>query len=296
MKKIIAGIIAFLAVCTAAAAYLERKYLNTEKPNFDGGVTRENLDWIKDQDYKETYMISKDGYCLHGVMFHNNSDNWIIAVHGYDSEWRGMVRYIQKFLGQGYSVFLPDMRGFGLSEGIKTSMGHFEKEDIKGWIKKLITEDHAKNIILFGVSMGAASVMLTAGERLPEKVRAVVEDCGYSSVREEFEYQMKRTVHIPPYPVLWICDIITRLGSGWSFLNDADCVKAVKRAELPICFIHGEADTFVPFFMLDKLYNACRNPEKEKLVVPGAEHTEACVKQPEKYWDTVFGFIGRHLK
>lgn len=296
MKKLITGIIAASAVFTAAAAVtLEKKYLRTDTKKFDSGVSKENLEWISRNKYKDTYMVSRDGFCLHGVLFHNNSDNWIIAVHGYDSEWRGMIRYVKEFLKAGYSVFLPDMRGFGLSDDRKTTMGHLEKSDLVDWINKLIIEQHAKKIVLFGVSMGAATVMLTAGEKLPMNVKAVIEDCGYSSVREEFEYNIMHTAHLPPYPILWISDLLTRVNDGWSFLNDADCVSAVKRSKIPICFIHGESDTFVPFRMIDKLYSACNNKNKIKLTIPDAEHTEACVKAPQLYWKTINDFIEKNI-
>ena len=296
MKKIISGIIAVLAVFSAyAAVTLNKKYLRTGSQKFSSGVSKENLEWVSRNKYKDTYLISRDGFCLHGALFPNNSDNWVIAVHGYDSEWRGMIRYVRRFLDAGYSVFLPDLRGFGMSDDKRTTMGHLERLDMLDWINKLILEQRAKNIILFGVSMGAATVMLTAGEKLPVNVRAVVEDCGYSSVREEFEYNIMHTVHLPPYPILWISDIITRINDGWSFLRDGNCISAVKRAKVPICFIHGESDTFVPFSMVYKLYNACRNKDKKLFTVPGAEHTEACVKAPEEYWETVFDFIENKL-
>ena len=295
VKKVLAAIAAFIAVCTAAAIFLERKYLRTDKSKFDGGVTQENIDWVNKTPHQDIYMISRDGFCMHGMLFDNGSDNWVIAVHGYDSELTGMVRYAQKFMEAGYSVFMPDLRGFGISGDNSTTMGHLERYDLSDWINKLINECGAKNIVLFGVSMGAATVMLTAGEKLPENVRAVIEDCGYSSVREEFEYNIRHIVHLPPYPVLWICDLIIRYKKGWSILNDADCMAAVNRTELPMLFIHGANDTFVPFSMLDKLYRSCPRKDKKKLVIPGAEHTEACVKDPELYWKTVFDFIETNI-
>ncbi|MBR5090499.1 MAG: alpha/beta fold hydrolase [Ruminiclostridium sp.] len=295
MKKLLAGIAAFIAVCTAGAVYLERTYLRTLKKKFESGVTDENIAWINSVPHKDVYMVTRDGYCMHGLVFDNGSRNWVIAVHGYDSESRGMVRYAKRFLEEGFSVFMPDMRGMGLSEGTRTSMGHFEKYDVIDWIRKLNAEYTPDSITLFGVSMGAATVMLTAGETLPENVKAVVEDCGYSSVREQFEHSMHDIYHLPPYPVLWITDIITRLNAGWSFLKDADCMKAVSRSKLPMCFIHGTEDTFVPFRMQRKLYEACRHPDKEILAVKGAKHTEACVIEPEVYWNTVLGFIRKNI-
>ena len=295
MKKLITAVIAFIAVCTAAAVYLERKYIRTSGRNKALGVTKENNEWIANTNHEETYMIARDGVCLHGIVFDNGSDNWILAVHGYDSDLRAMAGNARRFIEAGYSVFLPDMRSFGMSGDTHTTMGYLEKYDVSDWINKLMSEYKVKSIVLYGISMGAATVMLTAGETLPDTVKAVVEDCGYSSVREEYEYQMKRLVHLPPYPILWICDLITRYKKGWSLLNDCNCVNAVKRTQVPVLFIHGASDTFVPFYMQDKLYNACGRPDKEKLVIPGADHAEAEKKDPELYWKTVLAFIEKHI-
>lgn len=296
MKKILAFAAVLTGVCTAAAVVLEQKYLNTSKKKFGGGPTEDNLNWLKTAKYEETYMIAHDGACLHASLFDSGSENWIILVHGYDAEWRDMLGYARKLLDEGYSVMMPDLRGFGQSEGNTTSMGHFEKYDVIEWTERLINDKKPKNIVLFGVSMGAATVMLTSAEKLPADVVAAIEDCGYTSVKEEFEYNMKHIVHFPPYPVLWICDIITRVKSGWSFLNDADCINAVRHARLPMLFIHGSEDDFVPFYMQDKLYSACTRPDKEKLMIDGAKHTEACLVDPEKYWNKVIGFVEKHLK
>ena len=218
-----------------------------------------------------------------------------MLVHGYDSDHRGMLGYAKEFYEKGYSIFIPDQRGYGLSGDNETTMGHLEKYDIADWVNKLINELGAENIVLFGVSMGAATVMLMASEDLPKNVKAVIEDCGYSSVREEFEYNMKNILGIPPYPILWLCDAMTRVRRGWSLLKDADCRESVRNSRLPILFIHGSADTFVPFEMQDILYEACRREDKEKLVVYGAGHTECFGEDPDAYRKAVYDFIDKHI-
>ncbi len=279
----------------SAAAVLYRIYIRTDINKFGSDTPDNLLDWLRGTNYKDTYMISDDGLCLHGIIIDNNSDNWAVLVHGYDSEATGMLGFAQNYFEKGFSVFLPDCRGFGSSGGNETSMGHFEKRDLVKWIETLSKKTGAKNIILHGISMGAATVMLTAAEDLPDNVRAAVEDCGYTSVKEEYEYQMPHIAHLPPYPLLWAVDIITRIKCGWSILKDADCISAVKHTGIPICFIHGEEDKFVPYRMHKSLYDACTSKDKEMLTVKGADHTEVCGKDPEKYWKTVFGFIEKHI-
>ncbi len=298
MKKLI-GIIAFISVIiTAFSAFLYKKYLCIDRKRgmgFCGKLPEENRKWLEKTVSENLYMVSRDGYCLHGALFNNGSDDLVILVHGYDAEWKDMYTYIKKYYDKGMDILVIDQRGYGLSGDKETTMGHLEKYDVADWAGKMSAEHGYKNIVLHGVSMGAATVMLASAEDLPECVRCVVEDCGYSAVREEFEHTMGIVLHLPPYPVLWITDLITRAVKGWSLIKDADCVKAVRNAKIPICFIHGKKDNFVPYRMLEKLYNACPRDDKELLSVDDADHTEAVVKAPGLYWDTVFGFMKKHF-
>ena len=299
MKKIIVVLSALTSVFSAVAVILYRIFLRTDIEKFPGRIEPEDEKWLRSSNKKDIYLTSRDGLFLHGILLENSSiktNNWVIAVHGYDGRADYMTGYGRKFLEMGYNVLMPDLRGFGLSEGKEIAMGQLEKYDIMCWIKKLTEEYNADKIVLFGISMGAATVMLTAGEKLPENVKCIIEDAGYSSVKEEFEHNIKKIVHIPPYPTLWIIDMITRLRRKWSVLKDADCVKAVARNRLPIMFIHGSCDDFVPFEMQDKLYEASCSEIKEKLVVYGARHIESVVIDEELYWNKVSAFLDRALR
>lgn len=298
MKKIIIALSALISVFSAIAVILYRIFLRTDIEKFPGRLEPDDEQWLKNSNKKDVYITSRDGLFLHGILLENDkikTDKWVIAVHGYDGRADYMTGYGRKFLEMGYNVLMPDLRGFGLSEGKEIAMGQLEKYDIISWINKLIDEYSAGKIVLFGISMGAATVMLTAGESLPENVKCVIEDAGYSSVREEFEHNIRKIVHIPPYPTLWIIDIITSFRRKWSVLRDADCVRAVIKSKLPILFIHGSCDDFVPFEMHDKLYEASGSEIKDKLVVYGARHIESVVVDPELYWGKITEFLDRVL-
>lgn len=148
--------------------------------------------------------------------------------------------------------------------------------------------------MLYGVSMGAATVMMASGEAdLPVQVRCVIEDCGYTSVWDEFSGQLKELFGLPPFPVLNAADLVCRIRAGYS-ITEASALRQVERSVTPTLFIHGEEDTFVPFWMLEELYQAA-SCEKEKLAVPGAAHAESAAVAPELYWPAVDAFLARHM-
>lgn len=158
-------------------------------------------------------------------------------------------------------------------------MGWPERRDVVRWCQQLIAEDPEAEIVLYGVSMGAATVMMASGEAdLPVQVRCVIEDCGYTSVWDEFSGQLKELFGLPPFPVLNAADLVCRIRAGYS-ITEASALRQVERSVTPTLFIHGEEDTFVPFWMLEELYQAA-SCEKEKLAVPGAAHAESAAVAP----------------
>ena len=147
--------------------------------------------------------------------------------------------------------------------------------------------------MLFGISMGGATVMMTAGEDLPGNVKAVIEDCGYTSVKDELAVQLKRMYKLPSFPLVPVTSLIARHRAGF-FLGEASAVEQLKKTTLPVLFIHGEADAFVPFSMLDPLYQATGGP-KEKYTVPGAGHGGAYSADPEQYIHVMQNFLTQYI-
>ena len=160
------------------------------------------------------------------------------------------------------------------------------------WIDWIIQRDPEAQIVLHGISMGGATVIMTAGEDLPPQVKAIVEDCGYTGVWDIFRDEMAVLFHLPAFPVLHTASLICTLRAGCSFA-EASSLEQVKKAKMPILYIHGEKDSFVHTEMVDPLYEACPT-EKRQLVVEGAGHGSSCIMDPELYLDTVFDFITPH--
>lgn len=250
--------------------------------------------WLK-QHAQSCYMIStQDHLKLHGycIKKEKNSHQWAIIIHGYTAQAVEMTFAAKNFLKLGYHVVMVDLRGHGKSDGEYIGMGWHDRLDIIDWIQYIIDQDENAEIVLYGVSMGAATVMMTIGEDLPSNVKIAIEDCGYTSVWDEFKWELKVLFKLPAFPILYVANIVTKIRAGYS-LKEASCIKQLQKAKIPILFIHGENDKFVPFSMQAKLIEATNAP-KEKLIIKDAAHAESSRVNPEIYWHTIEKFIEKN--
>ncbi|MDL2319095.1 alpha/beta hydrolase [Eubacteriales bacterium OttesenSCG-928-A19] len=250
--------------------------------------------WLNEHT-EDVFLQSRDGLSLHGYFAARDGNRYAIAMHGYTGNGRSMAGFGERFYDRGFSVLLPDCRGHGESEGKYIGMGWPDRLDLLEWVNWLLARDPEAEIILYGISMGGATVMMASGEILPPQVKLIIEDCGYTSVWDEFAVQLRDQFGLPAVPVLSAASVVTRLRAGF-WLEEASALEQVARADpgLPMLFIHGEKDTFVPFSMLEELYDAKRGI-KEKLAVPGATHGTSSVTDPAGYWDAIDTFLDRHL-
>lgn len=298
----IAGITAAVILTASAAglAYVGNFFFQyaldpqSEVTFLDPDYSPELSPWLETRG-ETLWLDSSDGLKLHAWYAPvENTHRYVIACHGYGNEAATIAKAGEHFYNLGFSVLMPDARASGQSEGRYIGMGWPERRDVVAWAKLLTDRDPEAEIVLYGVSMGGATVMMATGEAdLPPNVKCAVEDCGYSSVWDEFAWQLKDLYNLPPVPVLNATSLVTKLRAGY-FLGEASAVEQVKLSRTPTLFIHGDADTFVPFWMLDVVYEAA-GCEKEKLVVPGATHAEARSVNPELYWGTVDAFLAKYI-
>ena len=254
---------------------------------------QESALWFETGD--KASLTSEDGLTLSARYFPlEGSHRYAILCHGYGGNATQMHGYARQFYNMDCSVLVPDARAHGESEGTYYGMGWLDRKDILGWVNQLIAADPDAEILLFGVSMGGAAVMMTAGEELPKQIKCIIEDCGYTSVWDEFSLQMKSLFDAPDFPLMYTTDLVCQLKAGYGF-NEASATEQLKQAQVPMLFIHGEEDTFVPYSMLDQVYAACASAEKEKLTIPGAIHGAASSTDPDLYWSTVEVFIHKYM-
>lgn len=225
------------------------------------------------------------------------SKKTVIILHGYMNNKDTVGSYAALFHKLGYNTLQPDARAHGQSQGKYIGYGWVEKADVKKWIKKIIKKTRAKQIVIFGVSMGGATAMMTAGEKLPHQVKAIIEDCGYSNVKAEIEHEAQDLYSmpaVPRFPLVEILSGINRIKVGY-FMGDASSVNQLKKNKLPTLFIHGNKDTFVPTKMVYANYKASNGP-KELWVVPGAKHAKSFVTHPKAYYEHVKKFLAKYVK
>lgn len=261
----------------------QRKQEEANK-EFEGRVTDEQV-----------LVVSSDGLNLSANYYANDDSHvWAIVIHGYRGNHSRMMAYIQHYYDEGFQVLAPDLRACGDSEGKFVGMGWPDRKDILNWIDWILNKDPDAQIILHGVSMGAATVLMTSGEETPDEVKAFIEDCGYTSVWDIFASELKLRFKLPTFPVLYSASIVADVRAGYNF-KEASSLKQVAQCEKPMMFIHGTLDDFVPFEMLDVLYDAKPGNNKVKLIAEGAGHGEAVYLLGDDYWKNVFDFIYSYL-
>lgn len=261
-----------------------------------GEVINDDVNWLLNKSkYSNIYINSFDNLKLHGykILNEKSNNNWVITVHGYTSKGIDMSSYAKRFYDMGYNVLIPDLRSHGESEGNSIGMGWIDRLDILKWIDLLLEENKNAKFILHGVSMGAATVSMVSGENLPSNVKTIIADCGYTSVWEQFSHKLESMYSLPAFPVMNASSIIAKFKAGYG-LKEASTLKQVSKSKTPILFIHGDQDNFVPYRMMDELYNATSS-DKEKLTIKGARHAKSSKVNPDLYWSTIESFINRYI-
>lgn len=227
-----------------------------------------------------------------------------IVIHGYKDQ---AIKFL--YLGRMYqrdlgcNILLPDLSAHGSSDGDVIQMGWDDRLDVLRWISEAKTlfsngKDSVR-MVIHGVSMGAATTMCVAGEPTPACVRCFVEDCGYTSVWDEFECELRDQFGLPAFPMLYMSSALTKLRYGWSF-GEASPLRQVAKSRLPMLFIHGDADDYVPTWMVYPLFKAKVQPigkdgkvDKELWIAKGTQHALAFHDYPEEYSRRVREFVTR---
>lgn len=247
---------------------------------------------------RDTVIVDPQGVRLHALYAAapEPTDRTAVIVHGYtDCAVRMlMIGYLYNH-DLRYNVLLPDLHYHGRSEGRAIRMGWLDRLDVLRWMEVADTLFGGNTqMVVHGISMGAATTMMVAGESQRPYVKCFVEDCGYTSVWDVFSSELQLRFGLPEFPILYTASGVAKLRAGYTF-GEASALRQVENCEKPMLFIHGTADDFIPYEMMDELYNAKPGDNKAELTADGAGHGEAMYALGDTYWDTVFDFIEPYM-
>lgn len=232
------------------------------------------------------------------IMNENPTKKFIVLVHGVSICYVGSLKYFDIFYKNGFNVLIVNQRRHGKSEGKYSTYGFYEKYDVNMWIEYLKSR-FGNDIILglHGESMGAGTVMETIP--LNDSIKFVIEDCGYSNFHELIGFQIthaykNRLVRKILRPSLIFANFFMKTKAKFSMKKIVP-IDIVSSTSLPMMFVHGKEDYFVPWYMAVDLYKAKTKGYKELYLVEGAKHAEALEVNKILYEKKIMTFIEKAL-
>lgn len=290
-----------VAAGAAETLYFYGRTMKRKKARVERTVKMAGTDWSQysdilaerkafmlEQPHEDVYQTAFDGLKLHAAYFPPINENStkkrvVICFHGYTSQGlKDFIGLTDYYFKNGYAMLHPDARAHGDSEGKYIGFGCLDRKDALGWVNWVIEKcGEDVEIILHGISMGGATVLMASGLELPPQVKGIVSDCAFTSPKEVFTHVLKTMYHIPSFPIMQGAELMNKKLAGYG-MDECNAKREVAKAKVPILFVHGSKDTFVPVKMCHEIYDCCASPKK-KLIIEGAAHAESYFKNMTAY-------------
>ena len=253
---------------------------------------RRGAEFIRNSPSEDVYIKSRDGLSLYGKLIPaENAVATVILFHGFRSfaefEFSSIA---EKYHNRGYNLLLVTQRAHGKSEGKYITFGLCERLDCADWADYIAKRFPSLPIAIEGISMGATTVLMASNLQM-NNVKCVIADCGYTSPEEIFRHVAKNMCHLPPALFVPAFSLLFKIKTGHR-TDEFSTVDALKETSLPVLFIHGEADNFVPCEMSRKSAAACRT-DHILVTVPGASHGKSYLVDREKCDAALDAFLAR---
>ncbi|UQS84212.1 alpha/beta hydrolase [Bombilactobacillus thymidiniphilus] len=293
-KTLLTGVLGILSVGYGLFKYVHQrdsKSLKSTPPKF----AADNQAMLWAQEFKQlpkqrVMLTSFDNLQLVASLTCNSKNKGtVILVHGFGVDHYSLDKIGAVFYKLGFNVLQPDNRAAGMSAGRYMSYGHLEKYDVQNWLWHVLTSKQLNhNLILFGASMGAATVLQSLSLQLPTTLKGVVADSSYTNAKDIMDYNIHRQTGLSAKPITPLLSLWSRLIVG-SFYSNISASKAVLNNKIPLLFVRGLKDTTVPPEMSEQLYNVAGG--KAKLVsFADAAHIRAIEAQPRRYYQMIADF------
>jgi hypothetical protein len=262
--------------------------------SYDLEVSEGRLDPVQFEAWpkEEVRLQSPYGYELFGLYIPRpGSDKVVVLCHGVANTLYGSVKFVDIFRQRGFNVLMIDLRNHGRSGGPNTSYGFYEKQDLVAWVDWVMVRcGEACQVGTHGVSLGASTAIQHAV--IDPRVAFCIVDCPYASAAEEFAYRLKVEYGLSPFPLVPLGSLVTKLRAGY-FYGDVMPIADVTALDIPVLFIHGEADDYIPPEASIRMHDAKPGP-KQRYLVPNARHAGAYGEAPQAYERVVGEFLKKY--
>lgn len=253
---------------------------------------RSAMAWYQAQEKEEVFLTSRDGLRLRGAYLEApEAKGCVLLFHGFRSCGEfDFSLVLPMFYENGYSTLLVDQRSHNRSQGRYIGYGILERYDCQRWAWFLHNKLEGRlPIFLEGLSMGASTVMMASDLPMPPSVRGIIADCGFNSAWDEIGHCIRQWYHVPPAPLLYLTDLACQAVAGYS-LKETTAANALSHSKLPILFVHGTGDDFVPASMTEENYMAAAG-KKRRVLVDKAGHGLSYLMAEEQCREALLRFL-----
>lgn len=294
---IVSGGYVFVIACCGGkkADWLDENWIKTTQYGVYSDYIQASDRWLKANKAVDVYITSHDGLRLHALWIPaEDPKGTVLMAHGYRSTM--LIDFhlaFELFHRLGMNILVPEQRTHGQSQGRFITFGVKESRDMKNWLEYYDRELGKWPVVLYGISMGASTMLYLADHRLPGRVCGIIADCGFTSPKQIIASVYERVIRLPAVVSLWVTGVFARIFAGFG-LGEKDTRRALKRSRYPVLLIHGQADDFVPCEMTQQAYEACTG-RKKLLLVPGAAHGFSFLEDGYGYTAAVIDFLKENV-